>query len=183
MELLIIINAKFVNVTWSSLQFPDTLLKLIFNVTFDDGYLHLGQNLEYISIHDAPKLALKSSFRVPAKADTLVLTADYMIIESMEFMYHLPKGLTNLGFLAHKMGRIMKPLTEKIKWPWWMEIFSLCGFYIDSDTLQLLNFHESGLERIYIRGGNVKNYVLSGFQLVLKSQLTKYGNSRIVGFF
>ena len=81
------------------------------------------------------------------------------------------------------MGRIMKPLTEKIKWPWWMEIFSLCGFYIDSDTLQLLNFHESGLERIYIRGGNVKNYVLSGFQLVLKSQLTKYGNSRIVGFF
>ena len=102
MELLIIINAKFVNVTWSSLQFPDTLLKLIFNVTFDDGYLHLGQNLEYISIHDAQKLALKSSFRVPAKADTLVLTADYMIIESMEFMYHLPKGLTNLGFWLTK---------------------------------------------------------------------------------
>lgn len=170
LELLIIINAKFVNVTWSSLQFPDTLLKLIFfNVTFDDGYLHLGQNLEYISIHDAPKLALKSSFRVPAKADTLVLTADYMIIESMEFMYHLPKGLTNLGFLAHKMGRIMKPLTEKIKWPWWMEIFSLCGFYIDSDTLQLLNFHESGLERIYIRGGNVKKLRAEWFPIGVKN--------------
>ena len=81
------------------------------------------------------------------------------------------------------MGRIMKPLTEKIKWPWWMEIFSLCGFYIDSDTLQLLNFHESGLERIYIRGGNVKNYVLSGFQLVLKIsayQIWEFKNCRIL---
>lgn len=63
----------------------------------------------------------------------------------------------------------MKPLTEKIKWPWWMEIFSLCGFYIDSDTLQLLNFHESGLERIYIRGGNVKKLRAEWFPIGVKN--------------
>lgn len=73
LELLSIANAKFVSASLSSLEFPDTSIELNFSrVAFDDGYLHLGQNLEYVCIEDRPKIAIKSSFRIPQMAETFI---------------------------------------------------------------------------------------------------------------
>ena len=83
-------------------------------------------------------------------------------------MYHLPNGLTNLQLKASKQGR-MKPFTRKITWHWPLEIFSLRGFDIDSDTLKSLNLNESYLEKIPISGDNVKQLCAEWFPISVQT--------------
>ena len=86
-----------------SLVFPPTLTvlrldSLIFN------YDYLGANLKYIHVRTS-KITCKSDFRIPHMAQYFILDANYLILESLDFMYHLPTSLACLHLIAKSWER------------------------------------------------------------------------------
>ena len=139
-------------VNLNNLMLSPTLIRLeLLKLTFNDGYFHLGENLQYVHIKTS-RLAFESSFRIPHLAGELILEADYLTFESPEFMYHLPNSLTRLHLIANKQGE-MSPIVQKIRWPLVLGDFVFENFNIDYHTLKLMNLNESRLEKISICGG------------------------------
>ncbi|KHC49121.1 hypothetical protein W5O_00606 [Candida albicans Ca6] len=87
--------------------------------------------------------------------EELILKADYLIFESPNFMYSLPKNLLRLHLIADKQGK-MSSFIQTIKWPLIVSDFAIKGFNIDYKTLKLLNLKESRLREINVYQGNVK---------------------------
>ena len=155
-------------VNLNNLMLPPTLIRLeLLKLTFNDGYFHLDENLQYVHIKTSG-LTFESSFRIPHLAGELILEADYLTFESPEFMYHLPNSLTRLQLIANKQGK-MSPFIRKIKWPLVLGDFAFKNFSIDYHTLELLNLKESRLEVIYIRGGNIKKLNVDLFPVSVKN--------------
>ena len=136
------------------------------NLTFNDGYFHLGDNLQYIHI-ETSRLAFESSFRIPNFAGELLLQADYLTFESLDFMFHLPNNLVRLHLIANKQGK-MSRLIQEIKWPLVLGDFVFKNFNIDYRILELLNLEVSRLEAINIRGGNIKTFDIDLFPVSVK---------------
>ncbi|KHC55438.1 Hap43p-repressed protein [Candida albicans P75010] len=142
----------FINIDLSTLMLPPTLTRLtLLDLSFNDGYFHLGENLQYVHI-ETYTLRFDSSFKIPHLAGELILEADYLSFESPEFMYHLPNSLTRLYLIGNKQGE-MSPIKQKIKWPLVLGDFVFENFNIDYHTLKLMNLNESRLEKISICGG------------------------------
>ena len=98
-----------------TLVFPAKLTRLeLVDLSFNDGYFHLGENLQYVHI-ETSTLRFNSSFKIPHLAGELILEADYLTFESPEFMYHLPNSLTRLHLIANKQGN--ESYCTKIRWP------------------------------------------------------------------
>ena len=158
----------FINIDLSTLMLPPTLIRLeLLDLSFNDGYFHLGENLQYVHI-ETSTLRFNSSFKIPHLAGELILEADYLTFESPEFMYHLPNSLTRLQLIANKQGKT-SPFIRKIKWPLVLGDFAFKNFSIDYHTLELLNLKESRLEVIYIRGGNIKKLNVDLFPVSVKN--------------
>ncbi|KGR02213.1 hypothetical protein MG3_06009, partial [Candida albicans P78048] len=158
----------FINIDLSTLMLPPTLTRLtLLDLSFNDGYFHLGENLQYVHI-ETSTLRFNSSFKIPHLAGELILEADYLTFDSPEFMYHLPNSLTRLQLIANKKGK-MSPFIRKIKWPLELGDFAFKNFSIDYHTLELLNLKESILEVIYIRGGNIKKLNVDLFPVSVKN--------------
>ncbi|KHC62730.1 hypothetical protein MGI_05249 [Candida albicans P75016] len=139
-------------VNLNNLMLSPTLIRLeLLKLTFNDGYFHLEENLQYVHIKTS-RLTFESSFRIPHLAGELILEADYLTFESPEFMYHLPNSLTRLYLIGNKQGE-MSPIKQKIKWPLVLGDFVFENFNIDYHTLKLMNLNESKLEKISICGG------------------------------
>ena len=139
-------------VNLNNLMLSPTLIRLeLLKLTFNDGYFHLGETLQYVHIKTS-RLAFESSFRIPHLAGELILEADYLTFESPEFMYHLPNSLTRLHLIGNKQGE-MSPIVQKIRWPLVLGDFVFENFNIDYHTLKLMNLNESKLEKISICGG------------------------------
>ena len=168
LTLLLINNIGETDVNLSTLVFPAKLMRLeLLNLTFNDGYFHLGDNLQYIHI-ETSRLAFESSFRIPNFAGELLLQADYLTFESLDFMFHLPNNLVRLHLIANKQGK-MSRLIQEIKWPLVLGDFVFKNFNIDYRTLELLNLKESGLEVINIRGGDIKTFDIDLFPVSVKN--------------
>jgi len=158
----------FINIDLSTLMLPPTLIRLeLLDLSFNDGYFHLGEKLQYVHI-ETSTLTFDSSFRIPHLAGELILEADYLTFESPEFMYHLPNSLTRLQLIANKQGK-MSPFIRKIRWPLVLGDFAFKNFSIGYHTLELLNLKESRLEVIYIRGGNIKKLNVDLFPVSVKN--------------
>ncbi|KGQ84871.1 hypothetical protein MG1_05311, partial [Candida albicans GC75] len=128
-------------VNLNNLMLPPTLIRLeLLKLTFNDGYFHLGETLQYVHIKTS-RLTFESSFRIPHLAGELILEADYLTFESPEFMYHLPNSLTRLHLIGNKQGE-MSPIKQKIKWPLVLGDFVFENFNIDYHTLKLMNLNE-----------------------------------------
>ncbi|KGU20219.1 hypothetical protein MG7_05292 [Candida albicans P34048] len=155
-------------VNLNNLMLPPTLIRLeLLKLTFNDGYFHLGENLQYVHIKTS-RLAFESSFRIPHLAGELILEADYLTFESPEFMYHLPNSLTRLHLIANKQGE-MSPIVQKIRWPLVLGDFVFENFNIDYHTLKLMNLNESRLEKISIcGGGGIKKLDVDLFPISVK---------------
>ncbi|EEQ43135.1 conserved hypothetical protein [Candida albicans WO-1] len=139
-------------VNLNNLMLPPTLIRLtLLDLSFNDGYFHLGENLQYVHI-ETSTLRFDSSFKIPHLAGELILEADYLTFESPEFMYHLPNSLTRLHLIGNKQGE-MSPIVQKIRWPLVLGDFVFENFNIDYHTLKLMNLNESRLEKISICGG------------------------------
>ena len=146
---------NLVSIDFNALVLPHTLIRLhLVDLSFNDGYFHLCENLQSVHIKTS-RLRFESSFKIPPMAEELILEADYLVFESLDFMYHLPNSLTRLSLIAEKQGR-MSPIIQKIKWPLALGSFELEGFNIDQETLELLNLQESRLREIRISGGDIK---------------------------
>lgn len=144
-----------------------TYLKLV-NVVYndDDGYFHLGENLQYVHI-ESFKLAFDRNFRIPHKVEFFLVEAFDLYFDSLDFMYHLPNSLIYLTLLAHEGGE-MHLTNQRIKWPSMVDSIVLDGFNIDYRTLISLNFNESRLETIRICGGNIKKLDVDLFPVSVK---------------
>ena len=59
--------------------------------------------------------------------EELILKADYLIFESPNFMYSLPKNLLRLHLIADKQGK-MSSFIQTIKWPLIVSDFCNKGF-------------------------------------------------------
>ena len=154
-------------VNLNNLMLPPTLIRLeLLKLTFNDGYFHLDENLQYVHIKTSG-LTFESSFRIPHLAGELILEADYLTFESPEFMYHLPNSLTRLHLIANKQGE-MSPIVQKIKWPLVLGDFVFENFNIDYHTLKLMNLNESKLEKISICGGGIKKLDVDLFPISVK---------------
>ncbi|KAL1576094.1 hypothetical protein V4U94_005929 [Candida albicans] len=154
-------------VNLNNLMLPPTLIRLeLLKLTFNDGYFHLGETLQYVHIKTS-RLAFESSFRIPHLAGELILEADYLTFESPEFMYHLPNSLTRLYLIGNKQGE-MSPIKQKIKWPLVLGDFVFENFNIDYHTLKLMNLNESKLEKISICGGGIKKLDVDLFPISVK---------------
>ena len=155
-------------VNLNNLMLPPTLIRLeLLKLTFNDGYFHLGETLQYVHIKTS-RLAFESSFRIPHLAGELILEADYLTFESPEFMYHLPNSLTRLYLIGNKQGE-MSPIKQKIKWPLVLGDFVFENFNIDYHTLKLMNLNESRLEKISIcGGGGIKKLDVDLFPISVK---------------
>ncbi|KHC62731.1 hypothetical protein MGI_05250 [Candida albicans P75016] len=161
-------NIGNMNVDLRTLVFPAKLTRLeLVDLSFNDGYFHLGENLQYVHI-ETSTLRFNSSFKIPHLAGELILEADYLTFDSPEFMYHLPNSLTRLQLIANKKGK-MSPFIRKIKWPLELGDFAFKNFSIDYHTLKLMNLNESRLEVIYIRGGNIKKLNVDLFPVSVKN--------------
>jgi len=168
LKLLLIKNIGNMNVDLRTLVFPAKLTRLeLVDLSFNDGYFHLGENLQYVHI-ETSTLRFNSSFKIPHLAGELILEADYLTFDSPEFMYHLPNSLTRLQLIANKKGK-MSPFIRKIKWPLELGDFAFKNFSIDYHTLKLMNLNESRLEVIYIRGGNIKKLNVDLFPVSVKN--------------
>ena len=155
-------------VNLNNLMLPPTLIRLeLLKLTFNDGYFHLDENLQYVHIKTSG-LTFESSFRIPHLAGELILEADYLTFESPEFMYHLPNSLTRLHLIANKQGE-MSPIVQKIRWPLVLGDFVFENFNIDYHTLKLMNLNESRLEKISIcGGGGIKKLDVDLFPISVK---------------
>ena len=155
-------------VNLNNLMLPPTLIRLeLLKLTFNDGYFHLDENLQYVHIKTSG-LTFESSFRIPHLAGELILEADYLTFESPEFMYHLPNSLTRLYLIGNKQGE-MSPIKQKIKWPLVLGDFVFENFNIDYHTLKLMNLNESRLEKISIcGGGGIKKLDVDLFPISVK---------------
>ena len=154
-------------VNLNNLMLPPTLIRLeLLKLTFNDGYFHLDENLQYVHIKTSG-LTFESSFRIPHLAGELILEADYLTFESPEFMYHLPNSLTRLHLIANKQGE-MSPIVQKIRWPLVLGDFVFENFNIDYHTLKLMNLNESKLEKISICGGGIKKLDVDLFPISVK---------------
>ena len=155
-------------VNLNNLMLPPTLIRLeLLKLTFNDGYFHLDENLQYVHIKTS-RLAFESSFRIPHLAGELILEADYLSFESPKFMYHLPNSLTRLYLIGNKQGE-MSPIKQKIKWPLVLGDFVFENFNIDYHTLKLMNLNESRLEKISIcGGGGIKKLDVDLFPISVK---------------
>ena len=154
-------------VNLNNLMLPPTLIRLeLLKLTFNDGYFHLDENLQYVHIKTSG-LTFESSFRIPHLAGELILEADYLTFESPEFMYHLPNSLTRLHLIANKQGE-MSPIVQKIRWPLVLGDFVFENFNIDYHTLKLMNLNESRLEKISICGGGIKKLDVDLFPISVK---------------
>ena len=154
-------------VNLNNLMLPPTLIRLeLLKLTFNDGYFHLDENLQYVHIKTSG-LTFESSFRIPHLAGELILEADYLTFESPEFMYHLPNSLTRLYLIGNKQGE-MSPIKQKIKWPLVLGDFVFENFNIDYHTLKLMNLNESKLEKISICGGGIKKLDVDLFPISVK---------------
>lgn len=148
-------TSDFINVRSSQIVFPTSLIRLeLLDVSFIDQYFHLDDNLQYIHI-ETPKLLFDNKFNIPSMTEELILKADYLIFESPNFMYSLPKNLLRLHLIADKQGK-MSSFIQTIKWPLIVSDFAIKGFNIDYKTLKLLNLKESRLREINVCQGNVK---------------------------
>ena len=157
----------FINIDLSTLMLPPTLIRLeLLDLSFNDGYFHLGEKLQYVHI-ETSTLTFDSSFRIPHLAGELILEADYLTFESPEFMYHLPNSLTRLYLIGNKQGE-MSPIKQKIKWPLVLGDFVFENFNIDYHTLKLMNLNESRLEKISICGGGIKKLDVDLFPISVK---------------
>ncbi|KGU20232.1 hypothetical protein MG7_05305 [Candida albicans P34048] len=161
-------NIGNMNVDLRTLVFPAKLTRLeLVDLSFNDGYFHLGENLQYVHI-ETSTLRFNSSFRIPHLAGELILEADYLTFESPEFMYHLPNSLTRLHLIANKQGE-MSPIVQKIRWPLVLGDFVFENFNIDYHTLKLMNLNESRLEKISIcGGGGIKKLDVDLFPISVK---------------
>lgn len=169
LKMLIVANHGFLHVFLDTLLLPATLtyLKLV-NVVYndDDGYFHLGENLQYVHI-ESFKLAFDRNFRIPHKVEFFLVEAFDLYFDSLDFMYHLPNSLIYLTLLAHEGGE-MHLTNQRIKWPSMVDSIVLDGFNIDYRTLISLNFNESRLETIRICGGNIKKLDVDLFPVSVK---------------
>ncbi|KHC30388.1 hypothetical protein MGO_05254 [Candida albicans P76055] len=161
-------NIGNMNVDLRTLVFPAKLTRLeLVDLSFNDGYFHLGENLQYVHI-ETSTLRFNSSFKIPHLAGELILEADYLTFESPEFMYHLPNSLTRLHLIANKQGE-MSPIVQKIRWPLVLGDFVFENFNIDYHTLKLMNLNESRLEKISIcGGGGIKKLDVDLFPISVK---------------
>lgn len=163
-------NYRFQKDMLGSLVFPPTLTvlrldSLIFN------YDYLGANLEYIHVRTS-KITCKSDFRIPHMAQYFILDANYLILESLDFMYHLPTSLACLHLIAQELGK-MNPATQLIAWPLKLRDFALENLKIDHYTLESLNLKHSRLEVIKIDKGNVKTLETDLFPVTVKDLTLK----------
>ena len=72
----------FINIDLRTLVFPAKLTRLeLVDLSFNDGYFHLGENLQYVHI-ETSTLRFNSSFKIPHLAGELILEADYLTFES-----------------------------------------------------------------------------------------------------
>lgn len=116
-------------------------------------------------------------------AEKLELLPDYLAFEDRGFWYHLPSRLKTFRLGAHKEGKITS-LTQKIKWRLSLKSFILDSFIIDSDTLKMLNFKDSKLEKIEIRGGDMKRQYTDQLPVAVKKLiLENMGIQELVGPF
>ena len=158
-----------------------TYLKLV-NVVYndDDGYFHLGENLQYVHI-ESFKLAFDRNFRIPHKVEFfwLRLLIYTLTVWILCIICQIVLYLT----LLCPRGRRDAPTNQRIKWPSMVDSIVLDGFNIDYRTLISLNFNESRLETIRICGGNIKKLDVDLFPVSVKDlAFNGHGNSRIACF-
>lgn len=158
----------FVNLDLENLILPSTLTQLeLHHLIFDDDYFYLSENLQHVHI-EATKLTFDSSFRIPPMAEQIKLLATCVTFESWDFMYHLPNSLTSLHLATIDKENPIH-INQRIKWPLMLGSFTLKGFDINCNALELLNMKESRLEVINISECNIETLNIDLFPISVKN--------------
>ena len=145
-------GCSFENTDFSNWVPPGTLETLrVYDLPLKYGFL--GANLRYFETCGS-RLTFDSNFRIFPMVEKFILNSQYVTFESPDFMYHLPNNLVQLHLASWEQGK-MGVFTQMVKWPLMLTNIIFHNFNINNQTLEFLNFKESRLEEINIRGGNV----------------------------
>ncbi|KGR15112.1 hypothetical protein MG9_03571 [Candida albicans P37037] len=145
-------GCSFENTDFSNWVPPGTLETLrVYDSPLKYGFL--GANLRYFETCGS-RLTFDSNFRIFPMVEKFILNSQYVTFESPDFMYHLPNNLVQLHLASWEQGK-MGVFTQMVKWPLMLTNIIFHNFNINNQTLEFLNFKESRLEEINIRGGNV----------------------------